>query len=91
MKAQLDELLAKGYIRQSKSLTVAPVLFVDKKDGKLRLCVDYRALNKVTVKNSYPLPRVDDLFDRLAEAKYCLGLVCSYLSYKRVFTTCNCR
>ena len=70
LKSQLDELLAKGYIRQSKSPYGAPVLFVDKKDGKLRLCVDYRALNKVTVKNSYPLPRIDDLFDRLAGAKY---------------------
>ena len=70
MKSQLDELLAKGYRRQSKSPYGAPVLFVDKKDGKLRLCVDYRALNKVTVKNSYPLPRIDDLFDWLAGAKY---------------------
>ena len=70
LKSQLDELLAKGYIRQSKSPYGAPVLFVDKKDGKLRLCVHYRALNKVTVKNSYPLPRIDDLFDRLAGAKY---------------------
>ena len=70
LKSQLDELLAKGYIRQSKSPYGAPVLFVDKKDGKLRLCVDYRALNKVTVKTSYPLPRIDDLFDRLAGAKY---------------------
>ena len=70
LKSQLDELLAKGYIRQSKSPYGAPVLFVDKKDGKLKLCVDYRAFNKVTVKNSYPLPRVDDLFDRLAGAKY---------------------
>ena len=66
----MDELLAKGYIRQSKSPYGAPVLFVDKKDGKLRLCVDYRALNKVTVKNSYPLPRIDDLFDPLAGAKF---------------------
>ena len=70
LKSQLDELLAKGYIRQSKSPYGAPVLFVDKKDGKLRLCVDYRALNKVTVKNSYPLPWIDDLFDLLARAKY---------------------
>ena len=70
LKSQLDELLAKGYIRQSKSPYGAPVLFVDKKNGKLRLCVDYRALNKVTVKNSYPLPQIDDLFDRLAGAKY---------------------
>ena len=60
LKSQLDELLPKGYIRQSKSPYGAPVLFVDKKDGKLRLYVDYRALNKVTVKNSYPLPRIDD-------------------------------
>ena len=70
LKSQLDELLAKGYIRQSKSPYGAPVLFVDKKDGKLRLCVDYRTLNNVTVKNSYPLPRIDDLFDQLAGAKY---------------------
>ena len=70
MKSQLDELLAKGYIRQTKSPYDAPVLFVDKKDGKLRLCVDYRVLNKVTVKNSYPLPRIDDLLDRLTGAKY---------------------
>ena len=46
------------------------MLVVDKKDGKLRMCIDYRALNKVTIKNNYPLPRIDDLFDRLAEAKY---------------------
>ena len=70
LKSQLDELLAKGYIRQSKSPYGALVLFVDKKDGKLRLCVDYGVLNKVTMKNSYPLPRIDDLFDRLAGAKY---------------------
>ena len=70
LKSQLDELLAKGYIRQSKSPYGTPVLFVDKKDRKLRLCIDYRALNKVTVKNSCPLPRIDDLFDRLARAKY---------------------
>ena len=56
LKSQLDELLAKRYIRQSKLPYGAPVLFVDKKDRKLKLCVDYRALNKVTMKNSYPLP-----------------------------------
>ena len=70
LKSQLDELLAKGYIRQSKSPYGAPVLFADKKDEKLRLYEDYRTLNKVTVKNSYPLPQIDDLFDRLAGAKY---------------------
>ena len=70
LKSQLDELIVKGYIRQSKSPYGAPVLFVDKNDEKLRLCVDYRTLNKVTVKNSYPLPQIDDLFDRLAGAKH---------------------
>ena len=66
----MDELFAKGYIRQSKSFYGVPVLFVDKKNGKLKLCVDYRALNKVTVKNLYLLPRIDDLFDLLVGAKY---------------------
>jgi hypothetical protein len=69
LKVQLEELLAKGYIKPSKSPYGAPVLFVHKKDGTLRMCVDYRALNKVTVKNRYPLPRIDDLFDSLSEAK----------------------
>ncbi len=69
LKVQLEELLAKGYIKPSKSPYGAPVLFVHKKDGTLRMCVDYRALNKVTVKNRYPLPRIDDLFDWLSGAK----------------------
>ena len=60
LKSQLDEPLAKRYIRQSKLPYGAPILFVDKKDGKLRLYVDYRALNKVTMKNLYPLPRIDN-------------------------------
>ncbi len=63
LKVQLEELLAKGYIKPNKSPYGAPILFVHKKDGTLRMCVDYRALNKVTVKNRYPLPRIDDLFD----------------------------
>jgi hypothetical protein len=69
LKVQLEELLAKGYIKPSKSPYGAPVLFVHKKDGTLRMCVDYRALNKATVKNRYPLPRINDLFDRLSGAK----------------------
>jgi hypothetical protein len=69
LKVQLKELLAKGYIKPSKSPYGAPLLFVHKKDGTLRMCVDYRALNKVTMKNRYPLPRIDDLFDRLSGAK----------------------
>ena len=60
----------KGFIRLSTSPWGAPVLFVKKKDGILRLCIDYRELNKVTVKNKYPLPRIDDLFDQLQGAQY---------------------
>jgi len=63
LKIQLQELLDKGFIHPSVSPWGAPVLFVKKKDGTLRLCIDYRQLNKVTVKNKYPLPRIDDLFD----------------------------
>nr|CAD1834678.1 unnamed protein product [Ananas comosus var. bracteatus] len=59
------DLLDKGFIRPSVSPWGAPVLFVKKKDGSLRLCVDCRELNKVTIKNKYPLPRIDDLFDQL--------------------------
>ena len=65
LKEQLKDLLDKGFIHPSCSPWGAPVLFVKKKDGSLRLCVDYRQLNKVTVKNKYPLPRIDDLFDQL--------------------------
>ena len=61
LKMQLQELLEKKYIRSSVSPWGAPVLFVKKKDGTLRLCIEYRQLNKVTVKNKYPLPRIDDL------------------------------
>ena len=70
LKKQLDELLTSGFIQHSKSPYGAPILFVKKKDGTMRMCVDYRALNNVTIKNSYPLPRVDELFDRLQGAKY---------------------
>jgi hypothetical protein len=69
LQMQLEELLKKGYIRPSVSPWGALVLFVKKKDGTLRLCIDFRQLNKVTVKNKYPLPRIDDLFDQLKDAK----------------------
>ncbi|KAL0556838.1 hypothetical protein IC582_005355 [Cucumis melo] len=68
LKVQLQELLDKGFIRPSVSPWGAPVLFVKKKDGSMRLCIDYRELNKVTIKNRYPLPRIDDLFDQLQGA-----------------------
>ena len=69
LKKQLDEMLQKGYIRPSSSPWGSPAIFVDKKDGSLRMCVDYRQLNDVTIKNKYPLPRIDDLFDQLSGAK----------------------
>ncbi|KAL0536830.1 hypothetical protein IC582_025792 [Cucumis melo] len=68
LKMQLQELVDKGYIRPTVSPWGAPVLFVKKKDGTLRLCIDYRQLNKVTIRNKYPLPRIDDLFDQLRGA-----------------------
>ncbi|KAJ0557459.1 putative nucleotidyltransferase, Ribonuclease H [Helianthus annuus] len=70
LKKQLDELLSKGFIQPSSSPWGAPVLFVKKKDGSMRMCIDYRELNKVTIKNRYPLPRIDDLFDQLQGARY---------------------
>jgi len=68
LKIQLQELLDKEYIRPSVSSWGALVLFVKKKDGTLRLCIDYRQLNKVTIKNKYPLPRINDMFDQVGGA-----------------------
>ncbi|GJS84651.1 putative reverse transcriptase domain-containing protein [Tanacetum coccineum] len=70
LSAQLQELQDKGFIRPSHSPWGAPVLFVKKKDGALHMCIDYRELNKLTIKNRYPLPRIDDLFDQLQGACY---------------------
>jgi hypothetical protein len=70
LKLQIAELQQKGYIRPSSSPWGAPVLFVTKKDGSMRMCIDYTSLNEVTIKNKYPLPRIDDLFDQLQGAKY---------------------
>jgi hypothetical protein len=69
MKKQLQELLDKGFIRPSTSPWGCPALFVKKKDESLRLCIDYRPLNAVTIKNKYPLTRIDVLFDQLVGAK----------------------
>ena len=69
LKKQLDDLIAHGFIVPSKSPYGAPILFVRKKDGTTRMCMDYRALNDQTIKNSYPLPRVEDLLDQLQGAK----------------------
>ncbi|KAD7479605.1 hypothetical protein E3N88_02741 [Mikania micrantha] len=70
LMTQLQDLLDKGFIRPSVSPWGAPVLFVKKKDGSFRMCIDYRELNKVTIKNKYPLPRIDDLFDQLQGASW---------------------
>ncbi|GJZ49567.1 putative nucleotidyltransferase, ribonuclease H [Tanacetum coccineum] len=70
LSGQLQELQDKGFIRPSHSPWGVPVLFVKKKDGSLRMCIDYRELNKLTVKNRYPLPRIDDLFDQLQGSRY---------------------
>lgn len=70
IKSQIEELLSLGFIQPSFSSWGAPVLFVKKKDNTFRLCVDYRELNKVTIKNRYPLPRIDDSFDQLKDAKF---------------------
>jgi hypothetical protein len=69
LKNQLQELLDKGYIRPSSSPWGSLAIFVKKKDASLRMCVDYRPLNAVTIKNKYPLPRIDVLFDQLTGAK----------------------
>ena len=69
LKKQLDELMEKKIIRPSTSPWGAPVLFVKKPDGSLRLCIDYRGLNAVTIKNKNPLPRINDLFEQLQGAR----------------------
>ena len=69
VEAHVKKLLLNGLIEPSKSPFGANVLFVQKKDGSLRMCLDYRALNKITVQNKYPLPRIDDLIDKMAGAK----------------------
>jgi hypothetical protein len=69
LKVQLNELMNKDFIRPSSSPWGCPALFVKKKDQSLRLCVDYRPLNAVTIKNKYPLPHIDILFEQLAGAK----------------------
>ena len=74
LSRQLADMLAKGHIEPSTSPYGAPVLFVHKKDGGLRLCVDYRALNRLTIKNRYPLPRIDDLLDMVGKARFFTSL-----------------
>ena len=83
LKDQLQELLDSGFIRPSTSPWGAPVLFVKNKDGSFRLCIDYRQLNKATVKNRYPLSRIDDLFDQLQGAK-CFSKIDFWSGYHQI-------
>jgi hypothetical protein len=69
LKKQLADMLSKGLTRPSASPWGFPVLFVDKRDGTIRLCVDYRRQNEVTMKSKYPLPKIEDLFDQLNGVK----------------------
>ena len=69
LRVKLQELLDNGFIKPSTSPWGAPVVFAKKKDKTLRLCIDYRQLNRVTIKNRYPLPRINELFDQLREAR----------------------
>jgi hypothetical protein len=70
LKRQINDLMERSYIHPNKSPYGAPVLFMGKKDGKLSMCIDYRALNKITIKNNYSLPIIDDLFNMLNRAQY---------------------
>lgn len=70
LKKQLEDLLEKGFVRPSSSPWGAPVLFVKKKDGSMRLCIDYRGINNITIKDKYPLPRIDELLDQLRGASW---------------------
>ena len=70
LQAQIEDLLAQGHIHPSQSPYDTPILFVPKKNGRWRMCIDYWALNKQTIKDRYPLPRIDDLLDCLGKAKY---------------------
>ena len=70
MEHQLIEYLRKGFIRSSSSPWASPILLVKKKDGSMHMCIDYRGLNQITIKNKYSLPRIDELFDQLGGATY---------------------
>jgi hypothetical protein len=85
LKIQLQDLLEKGFIRPSSSPWGCPAIFIKKKDQTLRMCVDYRPLNEVTIKNKYPLPRIDILFDQLPERGYSPRLISDWAIIRSVF------
>ncbi|GKC14594.1 hypothetical protein Tco_1011376 [Tanacetum coccineum] len=87
--SQLQELVDKEFIRQSFSPWEAPVLFVKKNDRSFRMCIDYRELNKLTVKNRYPLPRIDDMFDQL-QGSSVYPKIDLRLGYHQLKMVCSC-
>jgi hypothetical protein len=90
LKAQKNNLIEQGYIRLSKSPYGSPILFVDKKDEKLHMCINYHALNKITIKNNYPLPQIHNFFNHLNGASYSsqIDLKLSYY-HLGVFQVCG--
>ena len=84
LKVQLQDLIYKGFIQPNTSPWEALVLFVKMKDGILRLCIDYRQLNKVIMKNKFPLPRIDDLFDQL-QSTQCFSKIDLCLMYHQLW------
>jgi putative transposase len=74
VKKQLQQSLEQGFIQLRTSLCVSPIIIVPKKDGTGKMCIDYIVLNKVTLNNQYPLPKIDDLLDQLQHAKYFINL-----------------
>ena len=88
LKLQLQEFIEKWYIRPSVSPWGAPILFIKKKNGMMRMCIDYCQLNKMTIKNGYPLPRIDDLFDQVGGAKIIskIDMQSRYKFVTRIFT-----
>jgi hypothetical protein len=81
VKKQIDELLEKGFIRPSTNPCGSSILFVPNKDGELRMCVDYRALNNATIRNNYPLPRIDEVWDQIGGSRLFSSRLCNY--YRR--------
>ncbi|GJP57069.1 hypothetical protein CLOM_g16106 [Closterium sp. NIES-68] len=87
LRKQLDDLLEKKFIRPSSSPFVAPILFTPKKDGRYLMCTDYRALKRVTINSSYPIPRANELIDQLRKARFFSKIDLVTVDYHAALTT----